>query len=217
MGVQVLEGSQTKVKLAYNPAQARVPKGNPDGGQWVSTAGTLSGMLTGAYSGGGASGVEVDRDQYLDWYDEGSSHRYSNKAGYAAVRDYTQMEYLGINGHLRGDRAMVMPGFHDKHAEKMQQLFKDNAVPSTGWESVKVYRGLGDFQPAAGEAFTDKGFLSTSHSRDAAWEFGKPIEITVPPNTPFIPGNTNEGEMIFAPGSTLIPTGPNTYELKPGG
>ena len=61
---------QRAVKANFNPNQPRVPRGNPDGGQWTSTGGSTGRTRVAQIPRGGGrvrSDAEVRRSKRLGW------------------------------------------------------------------------------------------------------------------------------------------------------
>lgn len=136
--------------------------------------------------------------------------RAAKKAGdenarYAAVTEASEFEFI----------SRELKGFEKENGisieETIKTLDKLIAEADTTNAPTTLYRGIDQHFAATlqeGQVFTDNGFVSTAHSRNAADKFGVNLmTIKVKPNAPRLVLNTDEDEVLLPRGSRLRITG----------
>ena len=135
----------------------------------------------------------------------------------AAIRAYTGHEYSDINGYLRGHN--MDPAAIASILEKVSHL--DSALAKAALaKDTRVYRGISDLRnlglserTLVGATIHDKGFMSTSTSRESARAFGGTmggvlVRIRAPKGSrggsvKRLSIHKGEGEVLFARGSRV--------------
>ena len=136
-----------------------------------------------------------------------------------ALYSYQGSNYIDINGHLRGTLTEDMKGQDTKQTKKEIKLISDaiqNNPAAPLKEKITVYRGMNheaaklipdDVKP--GHIYEDKGFLSTTISKDVTKSFGgrfTTMHIEVPKGAHaalISPHHSEEYEYLFQKGTKL--------------
>lgn len=147
-----------------------------------------------------------DADRWVQSYGQDLT-----QAQYQAVRSYTGSSYREYNGYLRGQ------GYVADGARAQKTIDDIRAAMRPAPDDVTVYRGVGREAfpqgiPSVGDAYMDRGFLSTSYGGKSAFGGDYRLIIDVPKGTPSravhnLSLHSSEREVILGDSLKMVVTG----------
>lgn len=218
------ESSWPSLTASGNPNQARVPEGNPTGGQWLDTPTGLLSRTTGwvgehpddpdqAYIVPEVDDPLRGHRQAGDHYRSLNNHTNPKNPAYVKV-DVEALDQVYDYANSYDFNTAVRDGTADPHdIDLMEQVF-DATHPTT--EGTRVYRGVsdaylkqvapnGNIDELIGKVIKDKAYLATTVDSDLARQWrggGAVIIIDVPPGTKGIWSDElsgfDQGEVVFS-------------------